>query len=185
MNCISFTNLALSIWRTGAAHAMPYSPSQSGGGFAPISARYFMPPIRRPDLFSANLGDWGGGSGTVVPAPLRLSKPRARVTAPPGSRAAAIADYFFYDSSDVLRAARPDKLYYLQWCYPADKSIVNAKTHETTVLEAGFGHHDTVLYNGIVYETNIPKPALRSMRLGDRMNWGSSRSEAVRLYGPA
>ena len=40
MNCISFVNLALSIWRTGSAHAAPYDCSQAAGGRIPCGSRF-------------------------------------------------------------------------------------------------------------------------------------------------
>ena len=186
MNCISFTNLALSIWRTGGAHGGDYNPSQDAGGFNPISDRYDMPWLSCRRSHFAEYGNFTEflsqvDLGTRVPTPLQRSSIRTPVKIDPGSQAQRVSDKYFHDSNDVLKVARPGKLYYVQWCF-AD-AVVNSKTGAT--LAAGFGHHDTVLLDGDIYEINIPKPALQRTPLGARMNQYSARSNAVRLYGPA
>ena len=75
-------------------------------------------------------------------------------------------DYTFYSTHEVLAVVDPTRLYYLQWCYRSDTEKKYVKkvydkdtkkwkqTKETVIQPAGFGHHDTVLYNGNVYEIN-------------------------------
>jgi hypothetical protein len=47
LNCTSFANLALSVWRSGNAHATPYDGCQIVGGPGPyLGERYAMPMIR-------------------------------------------------------------------------------------------------------------------------------------------
>jgi len=183
MNCISFVNLALSIWRTGSAHAAPYDCSQAAGGFEPISARYGMAGISCPSSDPMSLWDLRGplglsGSGTYVPSPLQVSQVRAPVRIALGSPAAKVVNDYFYSSDEVLRVANQGSLYYVQWCY-ASEVTKNAKT-----LAGGFGHHDTVLYDGDVYEINVGTPALRRNPLGWRMNRGLAKTDALRVYGP-
>ncbi len=185
MNCISFANLALSLWKTGAVHAAPYDAAQNMGGFNPISGRYGLPALRpRPMLGLA----WDLSTafepeppGVQAPSPLRLSRPREPVVSLPGSPAAAVADTYFYRSEDVLRLTQPGKLYYAQWCYRSDTTkMLNGKQ---VTLPAGFGHHDTVLLDGDVYEINTGNPCLRRTPLAMRMN--QVPSEALRIFGPA
>ena len=181
MNCISFVNLALSIWKTGAAHAAPYDAAQNMGGFNPIAGRYRMSALRpRPMIGMA----WDVSAAwqpeplrVTVPSPLRPSVPREAVQALPGSEASKVADTYFYSSQDVLRETQPGKLYHAQWCYRAQVSK-NGKT-----LPAGFGHHDTLLYDGNIYEINLGTPYLRCTPLGARMN--QAPTEALRIFGPA
>ena len=71
----------------------------------------------------------------------------------------------FYHAEDVLALTKPGELYYLQWFRKP----------------SGFGHHDTVLLDGYVYETNIPRPALRKTRLAQRL---AHTRDALRLMGP-
>jgi len=182
MNCISFVNLALSIWRTGSAHAAPYDCSQAAGGFDPISARYGMSGIHCPSsdpMSQWTLGPLGvSAPGTYVPSPLQVSQVRAPVRIVVGSPAAEVVNDYFYNSDEVLRVANPGSLYYVQWCY-ATKGTHNAKP-----LPGGFGHHDTVLYDGDIYEINTTTPALQRNPLGWRMNRGPAKTDALRIYGP-
>lgn len=178
MNCISFVNLALSIWRTGCAHASPYDVDQAAGGFNPITNRYGLPALSA-SLFSPSRFIDSANSVQVF-SPLQVSKARKPVEAAPGSEAAWVADTYFYDSNDVLRVTRPEQLYYLQWCYRGQHTTDNGK-----ILPPGFGHHDTMLLNGEVFEINTAGPsALRRTALGKRMNWGGT-TDAVRVFGPA
>ena len=145
INCTSFSNLAMSIWRRGNAHAAPYDHSQNSGGFVGLGTRYGLDYLTNPNAPDA--------SSDVKAVTLS-----AHVTAD---------DYntYFYNAEDVLSLTKPGELYYLQWCRKP----------------SGFGHHDTVLLDGYVYETNIPKPALRKTRLAQRL--GHTR-DALRLMGP-
>lgn len=179
MNCISFVNLSLSIWRTGRAHASPYDVDQRAGGFDPITNRYGLQALCAGPFSPQRFGNPAGG--VPVPPLLQVSKVRQPVQIERSSLAAWVADTYFYDSSDVLRVTEPGRLYYLQWCYP------NARTTKKgVVLAPGFGHHDTVLLNGEVFEINSSGGvALRRTPLGRRMNWGGAATEAVRVFGPA
>lgn len=185
MNCISFVNLALAIWRTGCAHFAPYDANQQAGGFNPISNRYRMPSIMCP---RSNVFGMGSSADLLAPAvpgyqapsPLQLSQPRAPVRIIPGAPAEAIRDSFFYSSEDVFRVVQPGMLYYAEWCY-RDQEL-NKMNNQT--LSPGFGHHDTVLYQGYIYEINIPKPALQRTPLGARMNRFLSNTNALRIFGP-
>jgi hypothetical protein len=189
MNCTSFVNLGMSIWQTGCAHERPYDPDQSPGGFNPISSRYGLPsiynvngpsaPLRPKDLcgypdFSV---DTDTPSGVSL---LERSQPRWHVAARRGSQAKRVENYYFYDSDDILKIAKNGSLYYLEWCYLDQTNGKDAK-----VYPAGFGHHDTLLLDGMVYEINITNPSLACTPLGKRMNQDLvSRRNALRLFGP-
>lgn len=166
MNCTSFTNLALSIWCTGKAHAHPYNPSQDVGGFNPVGTRYdlkFVPNKRSEEIdfgFSLAPKAKAPASHGVVNLPSPLDPENYR--------------YYFYSAKEVLAAVDPGRLYYLQWCYLKDTRKRNA------VMPSGFGHHDTVLYGGDVFEINIRRPYLRRTPLQKRFD----SSEAVRVMGP-
>jgi hypothetical protein len=185
MNCISFTNLALSIWRSGCVHDKPYDASQAAGGFKPVSDRYGLPHIKRPDnsvldsIYNLDLATDNQGKPDSSFRKTSPYKVHPKVKAGADSPAAKIAQYYFYDYLDVLKVTQPGKLYYVQWCYTKDKTVKSG-----AVLPSGFGHHDTVLYNGNIYESNVgtPSNALRCTPLGDRMD--RSADNALRIYGP-
>ena len=140
MNCISFANLAISIWCTGNAHAHPYNPSQADRGFTAVGSRYGLNYLRNPALPAA-----------TKPAIFPSKEPMDY-----------FHDYTFYSTHEVLAVVDPTRLYYLQWCYRSDTEKKYVKkvydkdtkkwkqTKETVIQPAGFGHHDTVLYNGNV-----------------------------------
>jgi hypothetical protein len=155
MNCTSFTNLALSIALTGRAHAHPYDASMDAGGFDPVALRY----------------RWKFVTNKSTRAP-------THVVAPPPSAHAAL-DTYFYDWRDVEDAvkASPHEVYYLAWCHLKAHTTKKGKT-----LESGFGHHDTILYGGHVYEINEGTPSLRHMTLKERFL--KHPNDAVRLMHP-
>ena len=172
MNCISFSNLALSIWRTGQAHAYPYDSNQSGGGFVSLGLRYDMDYLHNKRRVASgeawspfNLSFAGGGAQRAVSLPSPLSS--------------ETSETYFYSVDEVLTAVEPNRLYYLQWCRLKDTA--RKVKDKTVVYASGFGHHDTVLYNGDVYEINIPKPHLRKTSLYERFK---TSPEAVRVMGP-
>jgi hypothetical protein len=210
LNCIAFANLAISVWRTGLAHDHPYDAVQTGsGGFEALGTRYNLPFVRSghlksvsdeerfkkimqrlegsaspPGMFGFSPGIPSGDPlGTIVDLnrQLLLREPRflqptVRVSLPanPPADPESTYDYgtYFYRPREVLDMVSPTDLYYLQWCR------VNNK-HKSQ--PSGFGHHDTVLYNGNVYECNIPTPAMRMTPLMKRFVEGD---ECVRLMGP-
>ena len=55
LNCTSFANLMLSVWRQGNAHAAPYDCSQAVGGLGDqLGPRYAMPEVKpRPAIRSS------------------------------------------------------------------------------------------------------------------------------------
>src|SRR5262245_43396825 len=144
MNCTSFSNLAMSIWLRGNAHAAPYDSSQNSGGFVGLGTRYGLDYLVNPNAASS-------GDAKTVTASAHLT--------------ADDCNTYFYSAEDVLALTKPGELYYLQWCRKP----------------SGFGHHDTVLLDGYVYETNIPRPALRKTRLAQRL---AHTRDALRLMGP-
>ncbi len=185
MNCISFTNLALSIWRTGCAHDAPYDVSQAAGGFNPIANRYGMRCVNNPRFVpSSNNFEFGSTdlahevpTRPAPPIPLRPIQNPPAVAIQRSSPTAKFLDGFFYDASDVMQATASNQLYYLQWNYQA-QALSNGN-----ILPAGFGHHDTVLLNGDVYEINTTTPALRKTPLAARLKMAPGN--AVRVMGPA
>jgi len=106
-----------------------------------------------------------------------------------------VKEYTFYSADEVLAIVDPTRLYYLQWCYGMDtkkkytKKVQDAvskkwtETKETVIRPAGFGHHDTVLYNGYVYEINTysSEPYLRYTPLTKR---SKGSSDVFRVMGP-
>lgn len=183
LNCTSFTNLGLAVWRMGNAHARPYDASQDAGGFNPLSQRYGLGALRAP---ASPLDPWVDGllqpmfaPGLATPSPLLPSAPRGPVAATPLSRAAQVIDTYFTDSESALRQTQAGRLYHVMWCYTQQQT-----TAKGTRIEAGFGHHDTLLYNGDIYEINVGEPCLRCQPLATRMNWGKAKKEAIRIFGP-
>ena len=173
MNCISFANLAISIWCTGNAHAHPYNPSQADGGFTAVGSRYGLNYLRNPALPAA-----------TKPAIFPSKEPMDY-----------FHDYTFYSTHEVLAVVDPTRLYYLQWCYRSDTEKKYVKkvydkdtkkwkqTKETVIQPAGFGHHDTVLYNGNVYEINTfaSAPYVRETPFKKR---ASASPDVFRVMGP-
>jgi hypothetical protein len=155
MNCTSFANLGLSIWRTGTAYAHPYDCSQACGGFNPLGSRYALDFLRNKQT--------GGAPSVNLPSPLTVE---------------TYATYF-YGPDEVLARVKPGNLYYLQWCYLRDTKLKG----NDLVFPSGFGHHDTLLYDGDVYEINIAKAPEKNVRK-TALKKRFKPSEAVRVMGP-
>ena len=183
MNCTSFSNLALSIWRTGNAHGAPYDSSQDVGGFNPLGSRYGLRYLRNPNSSPLSAPSDAQSLAWLqnyaqTPTPSRLLPRSTPTVTLPTPLAPENYDTYFYRVQDVVSVTTPHQLYYLEFCHiHATKSPL--KKH--AINPSGFGHHDTVLLDGYVYETNISNPALRKSHLTQRLR----PTDAVRVMGPA
>ena len=61
LNCVSFANLVMSIWRTGGAHSAPYDAVLGSGGYEEIGSRYgihFLSNIYSDNVFQLHSSDF-------------------------------------------------------------------------------------------------------------------------------
>jgi hypothetical protein len=163
-NCISFANAAISIARTGNTHSHPYDVSQMLGGYNPTGGRYNLSYVLnkpKSQILTTASHTLKSTSSNVKQVNLTGYKENKHVS-----------ENYFYNADEVISAVQPSRLYYLEWCK----------------LETGFGHHDSILYNGDIYEANVPgfKPGSQvdivKTDVASRMKM--SPHDAVLLMGP-
>ena len=180
LNCVSFVNLAISIWMTGGAHAAPYDALLGSGGYKEIGSRYGMTFLQNRTGVRSTSDEYersfGGSRGRpdFLPERVRL----LGVAQQPGGTYDEWL--YFYSSEEVrTRIVNPMGLYYVQWCTTPALPAFD--------WSSGFGHHDTLLYRDNIYESNKPQsgtthPTMYKTSLGE--SFGKRSRHCVRMMGP-